>query len=530
MLFQDDIFILVFLPLWLITIACAPQKYRIGLAGIITLFSLCFYAADGIHNLPILIGSILVNFAILRIFILSKTPKWVQWGRYSAIIFNLAYLGFYKYLCFASEIFLLFIDIQQTCLPRLPLGISFFTFQQLALLLTIARIRRGGRERSAKNYKFLDYFSFVSFFPQLIAGPIANERELFVPIREKTMKISLRGLEIGALIFIIGICKKICLADSLDQIATPLYAAAGQGMLDTQSAWLAAYSFSLQVYFDFSSYSDMAVGLAAMVSVALPWNFKSPFKSVSYIQFWQMWHATLNRFFLNHLAIWLDHKNKHKYLSHANILIIITLSGLWHGATWAFVLWGFLNGVILWITFLLQPYIPKYTGLKARLLHVSGWFFVYNSFVILSVLFRTSDAVTIRNMYQSMFLINSKINLETTNLARILHAYKREAQELFTSFNVNITLSPSVMEYFVTAHVLALLILVLAAPNTKKLAEYYTQLSSPKEAKTKQKTKLTSSHMLYALRLVIWIALACALASALYFGSSAVQKFIYFNF
>ena len=264
MLFNSDIFILVFLPFWLIAMAAAPLKQRYVLTGIICFASLVFYAGDGLRNVPILISSVLINFIILRTLVLGKNHKL---GVVLAVIFNLGFWGFYKYSCFVLGA-LPFMEMGK-CTPRLPLGISFFTFQQMALIIDVGRRRKAGQDESSARYKFTDYFSFVSFFPQLIAGPIVREGELLEPIRKRAFKVSLKSLEIGGLIFLLGLFKKVFLADGAASIANPLFKLAEQGPVDAATAWLGTYAFTFQIYFDFSGYSDMAVGLAAMVGIKL---------------------------------------------------------------------------------------------------------------------------------------------------------------------------------------------------------------------------------------------------------------------
>lgn len=222
----------------------------------------------------------------------------------------------------------------------LPLAISFFTFQQIAYLVDAYR-------GEAREYSFLHYSLFVTFFPQLIAGPIVHHKEMLPQFaKNSTYKFHFSNFNIGLTIFIIGLFKKVVLADSIAIYSTPVFASADAGNNITFfEAWGGAIAYSLQLYFDFSGYADMAIGLAKMFGINLPLNFNSPYKSVNIIEFWRRWHMTLSRFLKDYLYISLGGNRKGS--KNLNLLLTMLLGGLWHGASYNFVIWGGLHGIFL---------------------------------------------------------------------------------------------------------------------------------------------------------------------------------------
>ena len=504
MFFNSDIFILVFLPFWLIIMAAAPLKRRAVLTAIICIASLIFYSGDGLRNIPILISSILINFLLLRFMVLGERHKL---GVILAVIFNLAFLGYFKYSCFLLEN-LPWVSSTQSCTARLPLGISFFTFQQMALLIDVGRRRKAGTLEPKDNYKFADYFSFVSFFPQLIAGPIIREKDLLDPIRERRFKVSLKSIEIGGLIFLLGLFKKIFLADGAASIATPLFKLAEKGPVDAATAWLAAYAFSFQIYFDFSGYSDMAVGLAFMVGVTLPWNFNKPYRASSPIEFWRRWHITLSQFLRDYLYIPLGGSRKGKGRKYLNLLITMVLGGLWHGAAWTFVIWGAAHGVLLMIAHGLKSLTQNMSTSLKKVMSLLGWFLTFQSVTIIWIFFRAESFTGAKNMFAGLINFEKQINL-----IRPLAKYWQGAGEYTQLMGLD-TRTQLIVGKIAIAHLLVLFFIAVIWPRNTKTIARYEQVT----------TKLAG------LKLIIWMMLAGLLSYALYLASSGAEPFIYFNF
>lgn len=226
----------------------------------------------------------------------------------------------------------------------LPLGISFFTFQQISYVVECYR-------GNIKNRDFLSYALFVSFFPQLIAGPIVRFQEI-VPqfLSDQFGKLNWSKILIGLIIFTIGLSKKIFLADNMAGHATPIFDKANADMaLSFSESWFASLAYSFQIYFDFSAYSDMAIGIALMLGLSLPVNFLSPYKAKNIIEFWRTWHMTLSRFLRDYLYFPLGGNRDGKMKRYRNLMLVMLIGGLWHGASWNFVIWGGLHGLYLMI-------------------------------------------------------------------------------------------------------------------------------------------------------------------------------------
>jgi alginate O-acetyltransferase complex protein AlgI len=223
----------------------------------------------------------------------------------------------------------------------LPLGISFFTFQKVAYLVDAA-------EGKAAEYRFLDYCLFVTFFPQLIAGPIVHHSQMMPQFRRpEAMRFSHADFAMGLTFFTAGLWKKVVLADTLATYATPVFSAASEQALTASEAWKGAIAYALQLYFDFSGYSDMAIGLGLLFGIRLPFNFASPYKAVNIIDFWRRWHMTLSKFLRDYLYVPLGGNRQGSTRRYVNLFLTMLIGGLWHGAAWTFVIWGALHGVFL---------------------------------------------------------------------------------------------------------------------------------------------------------------------------------------
>ncbi len=308
-----------------------------------TLASLFFYGYWNPAYLILLLLSISINYVIGHS--ITRTPTRSDQAKILLIggtIINLAVLGYYKYANFFARSLDQALEIE---LPKmdviLPLAISFYTFTQVAYLVDAYR-----GETKETNYNFINYTLFISFFPQLIAGPILRHNELIPQFeKEKNLGFCDRNFARGLTLFILGLSKKVLIADSLSPwVATVFDHADAVSYLE---AWIGAFSYTLQLYFDFSGYSDMAIGLGWMVNINLPINFNSPYKSTSIEEFWRRWHMTLSAFLRDYLYIPLGGNRLGKLRRYLNLMITMLLGGLWHGAGWTFVIWGGLHGLFL---------------------------------------------------------------------------------------------------------------------------------------------------------------------------------------
>tara|TARA_B100001964_G_scaffold151929_1_gene167160 strand:- start:229 stop:1707 length:1479 start_codon:yes stop_codon:yes gene_type:complete len=301
--------------------------------------SLFFYGWWNPAYLGLILGSILFNYAV-GVALLGRPNKLTL---FLGVAVNLGVLGYFKYANF-------FIDNINSLVGSdiileqiiLPLGISFFTFQQITYLVDAYR-------GETREYNFLHYCLFVTFFPQLIAGPIVHHKEMLPQFAKDALHgLKSKNLAVGFTIFIIGLFKKVVLADGIAVHATSVFDGAENGVyLTFFEAWGGALAYSFQLYFDFSGYSDMAIGLARMFGIRLPLNFNSPYKAISIIDFWRRWHITLSRFLRDYLYIPLGGNRKGETRRFTNLMITMLLGGLWHGAGWNFILFGLAHGTYI---------------------------------------------------------------------------------------------------------------------------------------------------------------------------------------
>ena len=344
MLFNSYLFIFVFLPVALgLHVALARIDRRLATASL-ALASLFFYGWWNPTYLWLLCLSILFNYGIGRAIAASDGTRR---GRLlmAGIAGDLAVLGYFKYFNFlvgtlAGAVGLPAPDDSIV----LPIGISFFTFTQIAFLVDTAR-------GEVASYDFLRYVLFVTFFPHLLAGPLYHHAEMMPQFTAAAAPRSRADdIAVGLTIFVIGLFKKVVLADGIAFYAAPVFAAAAAGGAPTLiEAWGGALAFGFQLYYDFSGYSDMAIGAARCFGITLPLNFNSPYKSADVIEFWRRWHMTLSRFLRDYLYIPLGGNRHGTARRYGNLFLTMLLGGLWHGAAWTFVAWGALHGLYLMI-------------------------------------------------------------------------------------------------------------------------------------------------------------------------------------
>ena len=346
MLFNSAQFLFGFLPIALsVFLLLGSYGYRMLALGWLAIASLVFYGwADPFRLLPIILSSTAFNFIIGRMLVRKANRGVLAFG----IFGNLFLLGYFKYAGFLAEILTTGTGI---VVPNpnvvLPIGISFFTFTQIAFLVD-------AYSSQAREYEPLHYVLFVTFFPHLIAGPIYHHKEIMPQFeRREIYRFDISNLTYGLTWFALGLAKKVLLADPVAQYGAPVFAAAASGApVSFADSWIAAFSFTLQLYFDFSGYSDMAIGLALLIGVRLPLNFDSPYKATSLIDFWRRWHMTLSRFLRDYLYIPLGGNRTGPYRRYVNLMVTMLLGGLWHGAAWNFVIWGGIHGAGLMINHL----------------------------------------------------------------------------------------------------------------------------------------------------------------------------------
>lgn len=351
-----------------------------------------FYAWAYPVHLLWLMGSIAANY--LCSIAIEKTSQSLLAKRYlvAGIVANLLLLGGFKYSGFATETAATLFGLSLTP-PSflLPLAISFFTFQQISYLVITFREKR----LIAKPH---EYALYVSFFPQLIAGPIVQPDEMIPQLKTTRFgRPSLDDIGLGISLFTIGLGKKILLADNLAPIADSAFALSAQGeSLSAISAWIGLLAFSLQIYFDFSAYSEMALGLGRFFGIRLPENFASPYRATSIIDFWRRWHITLSTFFKKFLYIPLGGSRNGFFRKYSNLILTMTIAGLWHGANYTFLLWGLAHGTLLAINHL-------WKNSKIKLPTELSWTLTFLSISLSWTFFRAENLSESINYFSALF-------------------------------------------------------------------------------------------------------------------------------
>ena len=392
MLFNSEIFLFIFLPITVLFFYIIRlSSYKLELL-FLSFFSLIFYAWNDPKWLILLLSSVFMNFLFAHLIYKNKFKYILEIG----VFFNLALIGWFKYRYFFMNSFL---NLPINLNLIIPLAISFFTFQQIALLFDI-------RDKMVKPLPFLDHLFFVSFFPQLIAGPIVLAKNFFPQIEAMKNKVNvLSFFTLGLTIFFIGLFKKVFLADNIAPYVTVGFNSIYSSLTFIE-AWSIISAFALQLYFDFSGYSEMAVGLGLLFGLRLPINFNVPFKAISMIDFWKRWHITVTKFFMLYLYAPISlYINRLNILSPNNILFILIVptiltffvSGLWHGPDWKFIYFGLVNGLALIINHLWKTYkMPKFSKLIS-------WALTMFTVLVSFVFFRASNTADAIQLLSIMF-------------------------------------------------------------------------------------------------------------------------------
>ena len=405
MLFNSHAFIFLFLPIAFALFFLFARISTLLAAGWLAVASLFFYGWWNPAYVALLLASIVGNY--FAGFAIARTADAASKKRLliAAICINLALLAYYKY----SNFFLANVATALGSAPPqadiiLPLGISFFTFTQIAFLVDTY-------QGKVKEYNFVHYCLFVTWFPHLIAGPILHHAEMLPQFaRAETYRVQSRNVATGLTIFFIGLFKKVILADGIAVYVSPLFSLPAAGIAPTfLEAWGDALAYIFQLYFYFSGYSDMAVGLSLMFGVRLPINFHSPYKALNIIDFWRRWHITLSRFLRDYLYVPLGGNRKGPGRRYINLLLTMLLGGLWHGAGWTFVLWGLLHGFYLCVN-------HGWRALRVRLGHDltrSSWWgnalacvITFAAVVVGWVVFRADSVATATAMLKGMAGLN----------------------------------------------------------------------------------------------------------------------------
>ena len=409
MLFNSVEFLFGFLPIALVIFyLLARFASRDSAMYWLVFASLVFYAWWNWHYVFLIIFSIGFNFyfgQLIGRLNLDGRSGLARHAMLLGVAVNLGLLGYFKYAdFFISNLNFLFGFGMAEMKIILPIAISFFTFQQIAYLVD-------AYEGEASRSTFIEYCLFVSFFPQLLAGPIVHHSDVIPQFRERTFgRFNPEMLEEGLTLFFLGMFKKVVLADTFATYSDPVFAAAAlEGGVTLFESWVATLSYTLQIYFDFSGYSDMAIGLGLACGIRLPINFDSPYRSKSIIEFWRRWHITLSAFLRDYLYIQLGGNRAGTVRRYLNLMITMLLGGLWHGASWNFVVWGGLHGFYLMVNHLWRHLTAGITlgGRFLRSVAVgAGALLTLASVILAWVFFRAQGFPAAVDMLQGMAGLN----------------------------------------------------------------------------------------------------------------------------
>ena len=481
MLFNSFEFFL-FLPVVLIVYFILNRQQKVRWAKVwLILASLFYYSFWKVIYLPLIVSSIVVNYNIGKIIRPNSKSNNRRLIFYIGLVFNVSLLAYFKYTDFFIENINYLLSTQFGLLYlTLPLAISFFTFQQIAYLVDSYR-------GETTEYDFLNYSLFVSFFPQLIAGPIVHHKEMMPQFSNlKNSIINYSNISKGFFVFTLGLFKKVVIADTFAVWASNGYA--NSEMIALFDAWVTSLSYSMQLYFDFSGYTDMAIGIALMFNIVLPINFNSPYKALNIQDFWRRWHITLSRFLRNYIYIPLGGNRKGEMNLYRNLLLTFLIGGIWHGAGWTFILWGALHGVALII-----QRVWKKTGLRMH--NLLAWFITFNFVNIAWVFFRAESFENAIHVLMGLFGFNGVVWPD----------FMKALLSLGNEYNFGVWLEKTDGNFQTIYWLIAVMLIAFLAKNSIELAEKF-------------KTN--------------WLTAICtgAMFAVVIFNMNKVREFLYFNF
>src|SRR6266851_485569 len=383
MLFNSYPFIFLFLPIVLLGYFALGRRGNLAPVIWLALASLAFYSLSNWQFVALLVGSIAFNYGIGYLLIARKLRARLRFAVLTiGVAGDLLVLGIFKYAGFLATNLNALFSTGITLHILLPVGISFYTFTQIAFLVDAFR-------GNVARYALPHYALFVTYFPHLIAGPILHHRDMIPQFeRAEAKRPDPHLILCGLVIFAIGLIKKTCLADGIQPLVSLAF---GPNAPTFDQAWIGALAYTFQLYFDFSGYSDMAIGISLMFGVFLPLNFNSPYKATSIIDFWRRWHMTLSQFLRDYLYIPLGGNRHGPALRYLNLMITMLLGGLWHGAAWTFVAWGALHGGYLCINRAWNYLVTK-PGLRwAPFAGLAGFVLTFLAVVVAWVFFRADS-------------------------------------------------------------------------------------------------------------------------------------------
>jgi D-alanyl-lipoteichoic acid acyltransferase DltB (MBOAT superfamily) len=383
MLFNSYSFIFLFLPVALFGYFVLGRWGNLAPVIWLALASLVFYSVSNWQFVLLLLASVAFNYAVGLLLVARKLDPALRSAALTVgVAGDLLVLGYFKYAGFLAANLDAMFSTGVAVNILLPVGISFYTFTQIAFLVDAYR-------GDVARYALPHYALFVTYFPHLIAGPILHHKDMIPQFeRAETRRPNPHLILCGLIIFAIGLFKKTCLADSIQPLVGIAF---GVNVPSFDQAWIGALAYTFQLYFDFSGYSDMAIGISLMFGIFLPLNFNSPYKATSIVDFWRRWHMTLSQFLRDYLYIPLGGNRHGRILRYVNLMITMLLGGLWHGAAWTFVIWGALHGAYLCVNHAWNNYGPAVKPRYARPANVAAFILTFLSVVVAWVFFRADS-------------------------------------------------------------------------------------------------------------------------------------------
>jgi len=500
MLFNSPIYIFLFLPIAVLIYFLLNKHSNEAVGkGWLVLASLFFYGYWNANYLVLIIASMLVNYAVGSLLRKQSGEERLEKRRKRililGIVFNLSLLGYFKYADFFIENINLFAETNIASLDLiLPLAISFFTFQQIAYIVDCYK-------DITNEYDFLNYALFVTFFPQLIAGPIVHHKQMMPQfVSQQNSLVNWENIALGVYIFFIGLLKKVVIADTFAEWANVGFA--NTESLNFFDAWGASLSYTFQLYYDFSGYTDMAIGAALLFNIRLPVNFNSPYKAVNIQDFWRRWHITLSNWLRDYIYIPLGGSHASKFKIYRNIMLTFVLGGLWHGAGWTFILWGVLHGSALVIHRLWHK-------TRIKLPKVIAWFITFQFVNIAWIFFRADSVSSALNMIRAMADV-SNISISPTFHNLIIYFSPIHLPK-FSFVGDDSIFSILTLEYILIFGASALLM-----PNSLQIIRFIPR-----------KTKLGFRETPLFLALLVLMA---SLSFLTFIGNASQSEFLYFNF
>jgi alginate O-acetyltransferase complex protein AlgI len=513
MLFNSVEFVFGFFPLTVLVFFLVGRRSPMAAAAWLALASLFFYGWWNWIYVPLLVASAAFNYVCgvrLAKLVRANRPRAAGALFAFAIAADLALLGYFKYANFFLDIWGSLSGAKAAAQIVLPLGISFFTFTQIAFL---ADVRRG----YAKEYNPIHYGLFVTYFPHLIAGPILHHKEMMPQFQEaRTYRPHAEDFAVGLTIFVIGLFKKTVIADGVGPYTAALFLPGERP--DLFAAWGGVLAYTFQLYFDFSGYSDMAIGLSRVFGVKLPLNFDSPYKAVNIIDFWRRWHMTLSRFLRDYLYIPLGGNRKGHSRRYVNLFLTMLLGGLWHGAGWTFVFWGGLHGFYLIVNHAwgaLSARLgrdPARTTLAGRVLART---LTFVAVVVAWVFFRATS------FGDALAIVRGMAGLNGASLPTSLAPYLGSMHGVLEHWGVGFHLGGGTRFVFQYLWIAVLLPMVMLAPNTQEIfGRFEPALNLRPCASTRFFWQPTAR----------WAAVAAVITACGLLSLTRVSEFLYYQF